>query len=237
MGPVKRAGWLLAGVALCAAGCGSSQDDSLPGFGPTATAPPISAPATTDAKGLRSRLLTVADLPPGFTELEDASPGNGVQQPVDRSRTDPPACAKVLAAVSDQAPGFSARAAAHYTNTDFSSIDIDIASYPGSGAAQAFSTVQGLLRQCGKYSGTDADGTATSYRAGGLDQPRAGDASTSFQVRTTSEGMTLYSSATVAVVGSAVVQIARTTTQPVDPAALRDLTAAQIVRLQGFIGP
>ncbi|MFI5781528.1 hypothetical protein [Nocardia sp. NPDC051570] len=235
---MRHAGWLLAGAAMVgAAGCGSAQDDSLPGFGPVATAPAATTPAVTDAAALRARLLTVADLPPGFTQLEDASPGNGPQQPVDRSRTDPPACAKILAPVADQRPGASARAAVHYTAADFSSIDIDIASYPGDGAAQAFSAAQQLLRQCRKYSGTDADGTALSYRAGVLDQPRAGDASASFQVRTTSEGMTLYSVATVAVVGSTVVQVARTATEPVDPAGLRDLTAGQVMRLRGVVGP
>ncbi|MBF6330138.1 sensor domain-containing protein [Nocardia transvalensis] len=236
MGRVKHAGWLLAGVVACA-GCGSQQQDSLPGFGPAVTPAPVSAPAVTDSAALQARLLTAADLPPGYTRLDDAAPGNGPQQPADRSRTDPASCAKVLAPVGDQASGASARGAVHYSTPDFAGIDIDIASYPNGGAAQAFSTVQNLVRQCGKYSGTDADGTAMDYRTGGLDQPKAGDASTSFQVHTTSEGVTLYTAATVVLVGSSVVQIAESAPTPIDPATLRDLTAKQVMRLQGVLGP
>ncbi|MFF0490753.1 hypothetical protein ACFYTQ_17175 [Nocardia sp. NPDC004068] len=237
MGRLTRTGWLLLAAAVAAAGCGTAQDDSLPGFGPQVTAKPAATAPATDSAALRARLLTAADLPPGFSELEDGGPGNGAQQPVDRSRTDPAACAKVLSPIADQHTGASARAEAHYSSADFTSVDVDAASYPGDGAAQAFSAVQTLIRQCGKYSGTDADGTEVSYRAGGLDQPSAGDASASFQIRTTSSGMTLYSGATIAVVGGTVVQIARTSTAPVDTAALRGLTMTQVMRLQGVAGP
>ncbi|MCM6773311.1 hypothetical protein NDR87_07490 [Nocardia sp. CDC159] len=232
---MRRAGWLLAATAVLTAGCGSDQD-SLPEFGSAATAPRAAAPVI-DSVALQSRLLTTADLPPGFTRLEDATPGNGPTQPVDRSRTDPASCAKVLAPVSDQQPGAAGRAAAHFTAPDFTSIDIDAASYPDGVAAQAFSSIQDLLRKCREYSGTDADGTTIGYRTGALDQPQAGDASIAFQVHTTSEGLTLYSAATVAVIGSTVVQIARTATEPIDPAALRELTAKQVMRLQGMAGP
>lgn len=236
MGRVKRAGWLLLGVALGASGCGSPHSDSLPGLGPTVAPPRVSAPAVTDSAHLRSMLLTSAELPPGFTRLDDGSPGNGPTPP-DRSRTTPAACAKVLAPVGDQFAGASARGAVHYSDPSFASIDIDAASYPNGGAAPAFSAIQGLLGQCGAYSGTDADGTAVDYRLGGLDQPKTADASVSFQVRTTSDGMSLYSAATVAVVGGTVVQIAETAPQPIDPAALRDLTGKQVRRLQGIAGP
>jgi hypothetical protein len=233
---MKRSAVVLAGLAVCAAGCGAQHHDSLPPLGSTVAAPPVTAPATTDSAALQALLLTAADLPPGFTQLDDAGAGNGTQ-PADRSRTDPAACANVLAPVGDQVPGGSAHAAVHYSDPHFAGIDIDITSYPNGAAAQAFSTVQALLHQCRSYSGTDADGTAIDYLVGGLDQPRAGDASASFQVRTTSQGMTLYSAATVAVTGSDVVQIADTAPQPIDPNTLRDLTAKQVRRLQGIAGP
>jgi hypothetical protein len=223
-------------LAALAAGCGSAHHDSLPELGATVTAPKPTAPAVTDSDALQARLLAVAQLPPGYTQLPDAGPGNGPEQ-ADHSHTDPPACANVLAAVSDQAPGASAHAAVHYSASNFASIDIDAASYPDNGAPQVFSTLQGLLHRCRSYSGTDADGTPIHYQTGGLDQPPAGDACASFQVHTTSGGLTLYSAATIAVVGSTIVQIVETAPQPVSPTTLTDLTAEQVHHLQGTSGP
>ncbi|NKY86252.1 sensor domain-containing protein [Nocardia veterana] len=235
MGRVRKAAAVLAGVVAGVSACGG-HDDGLPALPATVTAPPITSPAVTDSDVLRSLLLGPADVPAGFTPLDDAAPGNGAM-PQDRSRTDPARCAKVLAPLGDLHSRPSARGAVHYSSPNFASIDIDIASYADGGAAQAFSAVQQLLHDCRSYSGTDADGTSVDYRVGGLDQPKAGSASTSFQVRTTSDGMSLYSAATVAVVGSSIVQIAETSPAQVDPAALQDLTAKQMRRLQGVAGP
>ncbi|WP_227982974.1 hypothetical protein [Nocardia spumae] len=232
---MTRAAVVLAGVVAGVSACGN-HDQSLPALPSTVAAPPITAPAVTDSEVLRALLLGPADMPAGFTQLDDAAPGNG-PTPQDRSRTEPAECAKVLAPVADLYAGPTARSAAHYSSPNFASIDIDIASYADGGAAQAFSAVQKLAHACGSYSGTDADGTSVSYRLGGLSQPAAGDASTSFQVRTTSEGMSLYSAATVAVVGSTIVQIAETSPAQVEPNALRDLTDKQIRRMTGATGP
>ncbi|MEU6562195.1 sensor domain-containing protein [Nocardia nova] len=233
---MKRTAVLLAGLAIGVSACGSQHQDSLPALATTTAVPPITAPPITDAAVLRALLLGPAEVPAGFTQLDDAAPGNGPTPP-DRSHTDPSECAKVLAPVGDLYPGSAARDSVHYSSPNYASIDIDVASYADGGAAQAFSAVQKLLLDCRAYSGTDADGTAIDYRLGGLPQPPAGAASTSFQVRTTSEGMSLYSAATVAVVGSSVVQIAETSPAQIEPAALRDLTDRQIRRLTGATGP
>ncbi|WP_157121091.1 sensor domain-containing protein [Nocardia miyunensis] len=233
---------LIAAVAVFAAGCGSHHGgSSLPAVSSVAAPSTVTAAPLTDSAALQAKLLSGTDIPPDYQALDDGSggsgPGGDSPTPPNRSHTDPAACAKVLDAVSDQVPGASAHGAVHYSSADFDSIDIDAASYPGSGAAKAFASVQDLLHRCGSYSGTDADGTAVGYQVGGLDEPRAGDASVSFQVHTTSQGLTLYSAATVALVGSTVVQIARAGQKPVDPAALRSITATQIQRLQGISGP
>ncbi|WP_168436163.1 sensor domain-containing protein [Nocardia vermiculata] len=235
MGRVTRAAAVLAGLALGVSACGGN-DDSLPAPTTDVSVPPITAGAVVDSDVLRGQLLGPRDVPLGFTQLEDASPGNG-PTPQDRSRTDPAECAKVLAPVGDLYGTPAGRGAVHYSSPSFAGIDIDIASYTDGGAAHAFAAAQDLLRDCRHYSGTDADGTAIEYELGGLDQPPAGAASTSFQVRTTSAGMSLYSAATIAVVGSSVVQIAETSPAQVSPDALRDLTAKQIRRLEGVAGP
>ncbi len=229
---------LIVGAAVLAAGCGSHHGSPLPPLSSAKVPSAVTAAPITDSAALTAKLLTATDMPPGFDQIDLGSGGgdNG-QTPPDRSHTTPAQCAKVLDPVSDQVPGSTASGAVHYSSADFDSIDIDAAGYPSSAAAQAFSTVQQLLGHCGSYSGTDADGTPVSYRVGGLNEARAGDASISFQVHTTSQGMTLYSAATVALVGSTVVQIARAGQKPIDPEALRGLTDTQVQRLQGIAGP
>ncbi len=54
----------------------------------------------------------------------------------------PHRCANVLDTVARQARGAVADAESNFSGPDFTSIDIDAASYPGSGAAEAFSTIQ-----------------------------------------------------------------------------------------------
>jgi hypothetical protein len=235
IGPT-RAGVLLLGAALFATSCNSHHGNSLPPVGAATPPPTVTAAPFADSAALQAKLLGTADLPTGFTQIDDGSGGNG-QTPPDRSHTDPAACAKVLDAVTKQVPGASAAGAVHYSSPDFDSIDIDAASYPTRAAAQTFSTVEDLVHRCTSYSGTDADGTPVSYRIGGLNEPKAGDASISFQVQTSSQGLTLYSAATLALVGSTVVQIARAAQKPVDPAALAALTDTQIRRLRGIAGP
>jgi len=231
----RPAGILILGAALFVTACSSQHGRSLPPLGSAVAPAPATAAPFTDSAALQAKLLGVADMPPGFDQLDDGG-GNG-PTPQDRSHTDPAACARVLDAVSSQVAGASASGAVHYSSPDFDSIDIDAASYPNGAAAQAFSTTERLVRQCTAYAGTDADGTAVTYRIGGLDQPRAGDSSMSFQLQTSSQGLTLYSAATLALVGSTVVQIARAGQKPVPPPALSALTATQVQRLQGIAGP
>ncbi|MFF3570385.1 sensor domain-containing protein [Nocardia jiangxiensis] len=242
--PEARRTWtvraLLAAAAVFAAGCSSPHGGSaLPPVSPAAAPSTVTAAPLTDSAALQAKLLSGTDIPPEYQALDDGSGGGDAPTTTapDRSHTDPAACAKVLDAVNDQVPGASAHGAVHYSTAGFDSIDIDAASYPSARAAEAFGAVQDLLHRCGSYSGTDADGTSVSYQVGALDEPRAGDASVSFQVRTSSQGLTLYSAATVALVGSTVVQIARAGQKPVDPAALRSITGTQIQRLQGISGP
>ncbi|WP_157555343.1 hypothetical protein [Nocardia crassostreae] len=234
---VSSAAAVLASVlAVTVSACGA--DDSaapLPGFGPV-VAPPqgASAPPVTDSVVLRNDLLEVGQLPAGYAALNDPPPGvsSGAG-----AQTDPAQCAKVLAPVTEQAPGAAAEAVAQFSGPDFASVDIDAASYANGGAAQAFSAMQTLLRECTAYSGKDADDTAVEFRVGGLDQPAEGDASTAFRVNTTSSGLTLYSAVSLALVGSTVVQIAMSGASEPDTQQLSALTAAQVRKLRGAAGP
>ncbi|GAB0106354.1 hypothetical protein JMUB6875_53380 [Nocardia sp. JMUB6875] len=233
---MTRLALLSGALALTVTACGNKDSaPALPSLGPTvqpSTSPGV-APAL-DQYTLRSDLLDASQLPAGFTALDDPPPGASGGA---GAKTDPAQCAKILASIANQAPGSAAQAAAQFAGSDFASIDIDAASYANGGAAQAFSAVQGLLQGCTKYSGKDADNTKVEFRLGGLNQPQAGDGSTAFQVRTTSDGLTLYTDVSITLVGSTVVQIAYSDAKEPDPQQLSAMTAAQVRKLRGAAGP
>jgi len=207
-------------VALGAplAACGSSDDPTSAApaavdLGPAVTAPETPSTGPVSADTLQAALPTAADLPTGFARLPaiaDSTLQPGDEPAPDRSTTNPTRCANVADTVARQAPGSAASAEANFTGPGFASIDVDAASYTGSGAANAFAAAQATLRECTTFTGTDADGTPVQYRIEPLAQPTVGDASTAIRLTTTSEGFTLVSDAVLAVVGSTVVQVIAT---------------------------
>ncbi|MFG1798025.1 hypothetical protein [Nocardia sp. NPDC049149] len=241
MDGVKRGCGLMLATAttVLLAACGSAESPAppapeLPGFGPVIAAKPVTGAPITDADRLQDRLLTSTNLPPDFTALPArVDPPATAQAPP----TDPAECAKVLTPLGAQRPGSLAKAVVQYTGPNFSSIDIDAASYPNDAVALAFSELQATVRGCAHYSGTDATDIKIDYRIGGLAAPAVGDAAAAFQVRTTSEGLTLQSSVAIVQVGSTLTQVAVTAPESVDIQVLNELAAAQVRRLQGVSGP
>ncbi|MEU2123743.1 hypothetical protein [Nocardia niwae] len=239
---MNRTCGLLAAIAplVVAIGCGSgdraaSGPPELPPLGPVVTAAPVATGPETDAAGLRQRLLSDTDLPAGFTALP--SPADTGAGATGSSPTNPAECVKVLAPLGAQYPGASAQASTQYAGPNFSSIDIDAASYPPGAVAAAFTQAQDLLRRCAHYTSVDGSDIAVDYRIGGLVQPPVGDAAAPFQVRSTSDDLSLGSSVAIVQVGSTLVQVAVTAPETVDPEVLGALTAAQVRRLQGVAGP
>ncbi|TSE01231.1 hypothetical protein FOS14_05755 [Skermania sp. ID1734] len=232
-------------LTILVAGCSHGDDSAAqdPALSPlparvaapsTATAPPVA-----DSAQLQSALLTVADLPPGFAQLPAGPPGDptGPRDSNDKSHTDPAECANILAPVAQQFRGASANAVSRFGGPNFASIDIDAASYPASGVGQAFAAVQHTLRDCGHYSGTDADGIAVENWVGGsVQQPRIGDAAVTYRVITSSDGVRLTTDAVVAVVGSTVMQLAAAGQTAIDPALLATLANKQAERLRSGTG-
>ncbi|WFR70858.1 hypothetical protein P9209_15455 [Prescottella defluvii] len=141
---------------------------------------------------------------PDLGAQSDSDPGT------DRSTTNPTRCANVADTVARQVPGAVASAEENFTGPGFTSIDVDAAAYAGTGSADAFAAVQGTLRECTTFTGTDADGTSVQYRVEPLPQPTVGDASTAIRLTTTSGGFTLVSDVVLAVVDSTVVQVIAT---------------------------
>ncbi|MGO4616545.1 hypothetical protein AB4305_26950 [Nocardia sp. 2YAB30] len=239
---IRVCGLLLAVASTAlAAGCGSAEPAApepaeLPPLGPVVAASPVTAVPESDPERLRGLLLGGANLPPNFTALPprtDVPEGAGDAA---SAPTNPAECAKVLTPLATLRPGALAQASIQYAGPNFSSIDIDAATYPSEALAEVFSDVQAMLRRCTRYSGVDATDIPVDYQVGGLAQPPAGDAATAFQVRTSSDGMTLSSSVAIVQVGGTLAQVAVTAPEPVDPGVLSDLTTAQVRRLQGVAG-
>ncbi|MEV6280590.1 hypothetical protein [Nocardia sp. NPDC051832] len=232
-------GLVLAGLGTALAACSTEGPDddksALPAFGPVTAAAPAGGAPITDSEVLLARLLDPADLPAGFTP-------SGMSRSADLPLGDPPptrpaGCEKVMTPIGEQRPEAPAWNFIGYNGPNFSSIDIDAASYPADQLGPAFAAVQQTLRGCTSYSGTDADKTTIDFRLGSLEQPAAGDAATSFQLRTTSAGVTLLTLVSLVQVGNTLTQVAVTAPDAVDPGVLTAVTAAQVRRLRGVAGP
>ena len=218
-------------------GCGSSEDTDaeagrveLGALGAIVPAASVTDPSFTDADTLALHLLGEDDLPEGMVAAYD--PAEVSSQPASvPSPTTPAGCGKVLMALGYQRPEALTWTAVAYEGPEFAGIEIDAASYADVGAA--FTAVQETLHNCTEYFGEDSENTRIDYRLGALDQPRAGDASTSFQLWMTSQGATLVAQATLVQVGATLVQISVTAPEASDPALLTELTAAQVRSLRG----
>ncbi|WP_222676844.1 sensor domain-containing protein [Rhodococcoides corynebacterioides] len=248
---------LVAGVLSVAvtAGCGTGTPD--PG-GSTEPAPPpprvdlapferVAVPSVAagsapivDNAFLAGRLLTIADLPAGWTgydlpPLDPSAPGATAE---DRSSTDPADCAAVLAPIASAIPGGISAASVSYGGPDFTSLDQDAASYDGPGAATAFGQIQDSLARCGTFSGTDADGVRVDYRVGASDLVSGpgvvspGDAAVAARIQVTSDGVELTTDAVITLVGATVTQIVATGLDPVDPELVRGLATTAADRLR-----
>ncbi|MCA1006789.1 hypothetical protein LCL87_13775 [Rhodococcus hoagii] len=253
MGRLTRAVVATAAIALAGGlvACGSTdpESESASGnsststpsdLGPVVTAPtqPAAGPIT-DPAALRTALLTAADLPVGFVALpgaersaEDSADGSADDGSGPQPTTNPTRCANVLDTIARQARGAVAAAESNFSGPGFTSIDVDAASFPGTGAAEAFSTVQTTMRQCTAYTGTDGEGVVVDYRIEPLATPTIGDASTAIRLVTTSDGFSLVSDAVVAVVDSTVVQVVATGPEPVDAGVLEGLARGSAERIR-----
>ncbi|MDV7197931.1 sensor domain-containing protein [Rhodococcus kroppenstedtii] len=248
---------LVAGMVSVAvlAGCSTDAPDTDESTESTPPAPRVDlapfepVPVPTVASGatpivdnafLAGRLLTIADLPAGWTgydlpPLDPSAPGATAE---DRSSTDPADCAAVLAPIATAIPGGISAASVSYGGPNFASLDQDAASYDGDGAVTAFGRIQDALARCGTFSGTDADGVRVDYRVGasdllsGPDAVAPGDAAVAARIQVTSDGVELTTDAVITLVGATVTQIVATGLDPVDADLVRGLATTAADRLR-----
>ena len=234
----RLAAFSLLGIAA-ATGCNSNEPSQTPTSAPATVAAPdplLGAPIT-DAGVLSAAMLNLGELPDGFSSIPDPvrdlglDPAPDYDSP-DKSSTDPAQCAAVLAPVSDQLGGAESSAVARFSGPNFSSIDEDAASYSGTGAADAFTSVQQAWVGCTEFSGTDADGVGVDYTVAGREQSQIGDASASVRLTTTSDGFTLVSDVVVAVVDSTVMQIVVSDQSGLEPETVTAVAEAAADRIR-----
>ncbi|MFJ2838918.1 hypothetical protein ACIO52_26500 [Nocardia sp. NPDC087230] len=217
----------LAGVVGCA-----SDDEQAGSFPSAVSAAPGNGTVVRDPAQLAAGLLAAEDLPGDFSVVPPRTPAGDTAAVPPAAPTDPPDCGRLLTPIAEQRPGSAAAASVQFAGPSYATIDIDAASYPDAALAAAFDALQAQPRRCAAYTGDDA-GVHIDYRAAGLDQPPAGDASSAFTLTAASEGLTLTSATALVQVGNTLVQVVVTAPETVDPGVLADLTAAQVRKLRG----
>src|SRR4051794_39832979 len=166
------------------AGCGSSKSAPKPaatsapaqassGSSPSAAAP--SALRSLSAEELKARLLTVEDLPPGFSADQDDTDPNGTI-----SSTDPHCRPLVDLMNSDgKPPGATADADTSFTKSELGpNLATGLAGFPSAQAAQTLlDSVTKAMQSCTELTETDKDGTSYDFAVAPLKFPTVGDAS------------------------------------------------------------
>jgi hypothetical protein len=143
----------LACLALSACAAASSAKSPVPAPPPASTTTTVAAspvPVQLTASQLNSRLLTVRDLPPGYGPyrvVDDAA-----------QSSNKPACLATLNSLSDFPSPVSPSAPVTEASTAFAASQAGpwvlevVRSYPGNGAAQAFTAARTVLSGCHTFS-------------------------------------------------------------------------------------
>jgi hypothetical protein len=166
---------LALGTAAGCGGSGGSKSAAKPAAPHPAAAPPTAAE-------LRSRLLTLADLPAGFVADPDTADANGVMSSAD------PHCRAMIELMNSggHPAGALATADASFTRSQFGpNIATGLAGFATPEAAQQLlAGVTEAMHTCTKLTETDKDGSSYDFLVAPLSFPATGDASGAIRVVT-----------------------------------------------------
>ena len=232
----------LAAAALlalgAAAGCGVSKSSAKP---PAATPQPQpsapAAPARPTAAELKSRLLTLADMPAGFVtddDATDAADANGVMsstEPDCRSMTD-------LMNSQGHPAGALAAADASFTRSQFGpNIATGLAGFATPEAAQQLLTsVTQAMHTCTRLTETDKDGSSYDFLVTQLPFPHTGDASAAIRVIAASDDLPAQVDLVLVRVGSTLLYVADTGFGNTDPDLTQRVVSRAVAKVEAPAG-
>ncbi|GAA1962698.1 sensor domain-containing protein [Catenulispora subtropica] len=224
-----------------AAGCGSSKSAPKPTAtsASTPTAGTASSPATSgpspsatalSADDLEARLLTVADLPSGFSVDSDNADANGTI-----SATDPRCRPLVDLMNSDGKPsGAVADADTSFTRSELGpNIATGLASFPSTQDAQKLmDSVTKAMRACTELTETDKDGTSYDFAVAPLESPKTGDAVGAIRMSADIGGYPAQIDIVLVRVGSTLLYVANTGLGDTDAGLTQDVVKRAVAKLQ-----
>jgi hypothetical protein len=249
-----RAGSLASAFILILAGCGGSHSAATRGTGqapaasapagtaptaPTGTAPTGTAPAGTtpsaeptafSASELTARLLTVADLPSGFTVDADPHDTEGRISSTDTR------CGPLVDLMNSDGkpPGAVADADASFTKSELGpNIATGLASFPSVAAAQSFlDTVSAAMKSCGSLTETDKDGSSYDFGVAPLAFPPTGDAASAIRMSADLGGYPAQVDIVLARVGSTLLYVANTGLGGTDTGLTEEVAARAVAKVR-----
>jgi hypothetical protein len=173
---------VLALTAVAVTGCGTDRPeraDTVSGSEttqtqqPAGTEAPKAAGRTLTDKQAKAALLTVQDLPTGWSVDPDASSDD--QGDDDDSRiTEPAACADLFDSLDDGKDSV-AEATGNYTAGGFGPFLEHTVTSHSKDPADGMDAVTAALSECPKFTMTDADGTKMQMKVSALSFPNLGD--------------------------------------------------------------
>lgn len=189
------------------------------------------SPAPPTAEDLEARLLTPADLPAGFVAADDETADTeGVM-----SSTEPD-CRDLTDLMNSRGhpPGALVSADVSFTRSQFGpTIATGLAGFATPGAAQKLlASVTEAMRDCGKLTETDKDGSTYDFLVAPLSVPPAGDASAAIRVAADVDDVSAQVDLVVVRVGSTLLYVADSDFGGTDPELTRQVVTRAVAKVR-----
>jgi hypothetical protein len=190
----------------------------------TPVAPPAEKSSTLTAAQAKSALLTLDDMPTGWTQSKPEADDD--EDPT----VTPKRCSAVLDAVDQQGKPL-AEAEATFSPGDLGpQLDHTVSSWPRS-QVPVLNKLTAAFRQCPKFTSTSADGSSATFQASGLSFPNVGDRTLALRLKAKSDGINLVMDVIYIAKGNNGIALMVTGFQPLDGATLEKLARKAVARL------
>lgn len=226
--------------SIALVGCGGQPDraDTLP-LADEATGATTEAPRTTESKApvapaVKNSTLTAAQAKSSLLTLDDMPTGWTQQKPDPDDDEDPTVtpkrCSAVLDAVDQQGKPL-AEATAVFSPSDLGpELDHTVTSWPRS-QLPILKKLTDAFRQCPKFTSTSKDGSSATFEATGLSFPNLGDRTLALRLKAKTDGINLVLDVVYIAKGNNGVTLMVTGLQPLDGAVLEGFAKKAVAHL------